>query len=506
MSFGPNIASLAARWVLAAAASLALWPSPSLASADPLTLEQVKARIERLGLHWTAGETSVSRLPRDLARARLLSVDQISGMAPDGEFTPYDVSPDAPVVDPLAARFSWADVDGADWSTPVKSQGACGSCAVFAAVGCAEARINVSFGSPVFDVDLSEQNLLSCSASSCSFGTWDTQNLVPILQDPGIPDEMCHPYTATDGNCADACADAADRRFAIVGGAWLPSVTFALDIATEEDIRQALVSGPMVASFVVPASFDFYTGGVYEDTPTMDELINSWHTVLIVGWDDHADDDLEPSWIVKNSWGTDWGVSGFFEIQRNTATHFGTQATAFEVDASAMGDKICLVDSTPVVEQLEDGSGGTAEREVELVVCEGEGPVPFQTATEHGYPWLTIEPVSGSVSSSGPTVVTLTFSEAAYDSTAGWQDEIVSFIGPHGQSHALRARLFIQPPASDSDTDTDTDADTDTDTDTDADTDADADAGGDDGDGSDDGCGCAAVGAGAASGLLALLY
>jgi hypothetical protein len=425
MLLGNGSSARAAASTLVAIAALALWNAPTDVSADPATLAEVRARIAARGLHWTAGETSMSRMPRDEARARLVSADAISGVVPDGEFTPYDVSPDAPVVDPLAARFSWADADGADWSTPVKDQGACGSCAVFAAVGCAEARINVSFGDPTFDVDLSEQNLVSCVAgSSCTMGTWSSQSLFGPMQDPGVPDELCHPYTATDGNCADVCADAADRRLAIVSGSWLPSVSAIWDIATEDDIKQALVSGPMVASFAVPASFDYYTSGVYEDTPTPSELLTSWHSVLIVGWDDHGDDGDPPSWIVKNSWGTGWGQDGFFEIQRDSATRFGTQATALEVDASAMGDKICLVDPSPVEVNLEKGSGDTADRDVELVVCEGAGPVPYQTGTALGRPWLSISPATGSVASSASTMVTLTFSEAAFDDPDHpWQDE-----------------------------------------------------------------------------------
>lgn len=498
--------SRAARSGLALVASFALLHAPEAVSADPATLQDVRDRIERLGLRWTAGETSVSRMPRDLARARLMTADQLAGRAPDGEFTPYDVSPDAPVVDPLAARFSWADVDGADWSTPVKDQGACGSCAVFAAIGCTESRINISFGDPAFDVDLSEQNLVSCVAgSSCSMGTWSSEALITPLQDPGVPDETCHPYTATDGNCAEACANVDDRRFTVVSGSWLPSIDEMWDIATEEEIKAALVSGPVVASFVVPASFDFYTSGVYEDSPTPAEIISSWHSVLIVGWDDHAEDDDEPSWIVKNSWGTGWGMDGFFEIQRDSATRFGTQATALEVDASAMGDKICLVDGSHITVQLEEGSGATADREVELVVCEGTGPVQFGVATALGRPWLTFDPATGTVGSGASTFVTLTFSEAAFDDPEhSWQDEYVHVVGPHGQDHSFEVTLDIEPPAADTDSDTDSDSDSDADADTDTDADADADATGDDS--GEGGCGCSAAGERTSRGLISALF
>jgi hypothetical protein len=328
-----------------------------------------------------------------------------------------------------------------------------------------------------------------------------------------VPDELCHPYTATDGDCDDACANVDDRRFAIVGGAWLPSGGAMWDNATEGDIKAARVSGPVVASFSVPASFDYYTSGVYEDTPSMSELVNSWHSVLIVGWDNHSDDSDEASWIVKNSWGSEWGDDGFFEIQRDSATRFGTQATALEVDATAMGDKFCVVDSSHITVHLERDSGDTAEREIELVLCDGAGPVSFGTAAQNGFPWLAIDPATGSVESSASTFVTLTFSEAAFDDPDHpWQDEFVYIVGPNGQSHSVEVTLQLDPASTDSDADTDgdtdTDGDSDTDTDADTETGSDTDTGTDAGDGDDSdegGCGCSAVGAGNTIGLLAVL-
>lgn len=49
-----------------------------------------------------------------------------------------------------------------------------------------------------------------------------------------------------------------------------------------------------------------YRGGIYDYDECPKETN---HAVTIVGWD-------ENSWIIKNSWGRNWGENGFFRMRR----------------------------------------------------------------------------------------------------------------------------------------------------------------------------------------------
>ena len=69
------------------------------------------------------------------------------------------------------------------------------------------------------------------------------------------------------------------------------------------------------------------------------------HAVLVVGWDDNfsgalfsADNPGNGAWIVKNSWGTDWGDNGYFHLSYSDASL--REGTAFIVQPTTDFDYI----------------------------------------------------------------------------------------------------------------------------------------------------------------------
>ena len=65
----------------------------------------------------------------------------------------------------------------------------------------------------------------------------------------------------------------------------------------------------------VASDFGDYAGGVYTSTVCGSLPLEVNHAVLAVGFDKTLATESLPYYIVKNSWGTDWGIDGYFYIE-----------------------------------------------------------------------------------------------------------------------------------------------------------------------------------------------
>jgi len=186
--------------------------------------------------------------------------------------------------------------------TPVKDQGMCGSCWAFSATGSMEGAHYISYGHLVY---LSEQQLVDCSGAQgnegCEGGLMD-QAFEYVIANSGITGEDQYPYTAKDGQTCDTnvTAEATITSYT--------DVTANSDQSLEDAVALAPVS---VAVEADQAVFQFYSSGVLS-SPTCGTELD--HGVLAVGYD--TDPHAGKYWIVKNSWGSDWGMAGYLWIAR----------------------------------------------------------------------------------------------------------------------------------------------------------------------------------------------
>jgi C1A family cysteine protease len=207
-----------------------------------------------------------------------------------------------------------------DYLTPVKNQLSCGSCWAFAAAATWEHSHKKVFGAFGYSINhnLSEEDLVNCGkmcnngedAGSCEKGghTWKAFSYITCYK---VAKEADYPYRGNDADCK-----VITKTYGAYGHNQLGSnVSF----PTTEQIKVAINLYGAVTSYVfVGTGWYGYNTGVLNaissgnticqksrtDPPYLcPDGIN--HAVTIVGWC-----DFKNAWIIKNSWGTQWGSYG----------------------------------------------------------------------------------------------------------------------------------------------------------------------------------------------------
>ncbi len=203
--------------------------------------------------------------------------------------------------------FNWCDYGGC---TPIKDQGSCGGCWAFSTVGILESQIQLLDG---ITTDLSEQYLISCNTDywDCD-GGWFAHDYHEWKIPPGEPAagavyEADFPYVASD----DDCGGPHTHHETIISWHYLQDEWSNLDVAAIQDA--ILNHGPVATGICVGTAFQGYDGGVFKT----DECGTRTHAVVLVGWDDNQ--GANGVWILRNSWGEDWGENGYMRIEYGTS-------------------------------------------------------------------------------------------------------------------------------------------------------------------------------------------
>ena len=146
--------------------------------------------------------------------------------------------------------------------------------------------------------------------------------------DNGIMSEAAYPYKAKDSG-VNVCNFEASESVAHMSD--YTSVGFYSEKALQEAIAKV---GPVsVGIDASHGSFQLYSSGVYKESKCSSLHLD--HGVLAVGYGTHEGEDY---WLVKNSWGTAWGMEGYIMMARNHSNMCGI-ATDASYPTAAMNNQ-----------------------------------------------------------------------------------------------------------------------------------------------------------------------
>jgi len=209
----------------------------------------------------------------------------------------------------FTANYSTLDVESIpesiDWRTlgavnEIQDQGRCGSCWAFSSCASLEGAHFIATGELL---KFSEQSLVDCAKfkwGNLGCGGGLEQNSFTYWESNDAILEADYPYTAKNGDCV---YDSTPKTN--------------IEVITYTDVPEQDASGIKAAIAQQPISvaieadklvFQLYTSGIFDSTSCGTSLD---HAVALVGY---GTENGQEYFILRNSWGTSWGESGYMKI------------------------------------------------------------------------------------------------------------------------------------------------------------------------------------------------
>lgn len=214
--------------------------------------------------------------------------------------------------------------DSVDWReknivNEIKNQGNCGSCWAFGTIQACESAYALAHGTLY---SCSEQNLVDCvpNCYGCNGGFVSSSlNYVLLNQNGSFNSEEDYPYQAEEIKCTFNPNKMINK---ILSFEKLPEA--------DESALKTLSSKGVCAIGIDASQWSFktYTSGIYDESECSSEFLD--HAVGLVGYGTENGVDY---WIVRNSWGADWGEKGYIRMSRNKDNQCGIATDVYQVHA-----------------------------------------------------------------------------------------------------------------------------------------------------------------------------
>jgi len=262
------------------------------------SLERIAANNERSKGKPTYGITKFSDMTPEEFKSTVLMKNPITvdeERKPGVEVLKPKIAPEA-----VPSAFDWRPKGAV---TPIKNQEQCGSCWAFSVTENIESVWILAGRGTNSSVNLSPQQIVDCDNNDggCDGGDPPTAYEY-VISAGGMDTEAYYPYTGEDGQCKFSASKVAAK---------ISNWKYATEWYSETTLQQNLVSWAPLSICLDAANWQDYTSGVmtWEECAWVNQLD---HCVQLVGYDTTQS---TPYWIVRNSWGTDWGINGFIWLQ-----------------------------------------------------------------------------------------------------------------------------------------------------------------------------------------------
>jgi cathepsin L len=266
-----------------------------------------KAKLDELAVAADAGE--ISYRPKMYA-FHDLEHEEMKARLTGLKVSEEELNKDAVVEVPTSRQSIPATFDARDkgWISAPRNQGSCGSCWTFSTMSAIEAGYAKRYGTPV---DLAEQQLVDCGKrdwytnaieDGCE-GGWMPSAFEYLINNGGAVKEYLYPYAGIFQTCQN-------KKGEVGVSDWVQ-----ID-QDDNSIKNAILTYGSLAIAVDADEWFSYGSGVFHAKQVGD--IN--HAVNLIGWG--AD-----YWLVRNSWGSDWGEKGTIRLAKTTDGTYAKQYT-----------------------------------------------------------------------------------------------------------------------------------------------------------------------------------